>query len=172
MSVSTSSRSFRRLLINGRRAPDATDAGYIFAKLLSPCIAALRSSSSVALCNLPIKVLIVSVAVCLAGACDSRIRNIATGHSIFHGHHRPGAYQLVYIEPLRGNRLNGEWWVVLWGQLHPSQQVHRQVAARAVGTATREAPSSRNSAGESRLSHSQSLHCPPSLFHVPTACLV
>ncbi|KAL2799827.1 hypothetical protein BJX66DRAFT_229812 [Aspergillus keveii] len=89
--VSTSSRSLRRLLIKGRKAPDATDAGYIFAKLLNPCMAARRSSSNVALCSLLLSVLIVSVAVCLAGACDSRIRNIATGHSIFHGHRRPGA---------------------------------------------------------------------------------
>ena len=73
---STSSTSLFRQLMRVRKAPDATDAGYNLAKLLSPNIAALRSSSRVALCSRPLKVAIVSSAVCLAGACDSSMRNM------------------------------------------------------------------------------------------------
>ena len=58
------------------RPPEATDAGYNLAKLLSPSIAARRSSSNVALCKRPLKVAIVEEAFCFAGACDSRIRSI------------------------------------------------------------------------------------------------
>lgn len=74
--VSTSPTSLFKLLMSPLRAPEATEAGYVFAKLLSPRIAARRSSSSVALCRRLLRVLMVSVAVCLAGACDSRMRNI------------------------------------------------------------------------------------------------
>lgn len=58
------------------RAPDDTEAGYTFAKLLNPSIAALRSSKSVALWRRPLRVEIVVVAFCFAGACDSSMRNI------------------------------------------------------------------------------------------------
>ena len=66
--VSTSSPSLLKLLMRFLKAPDATDAGYSFAKLLKPNIDALLSSSSVALCNRPLKVDIVSSAFCFAGA--------------------------------------------------------------------------------------------------------
>lgn len=81
--VSTSSASFRMLEIKSRSEPDATLAGYVFAKLLNPRIAALRSSNNVALWSLPESVVIASVAVCLAGAWDSSMRNILNGD---HGH--------------------------------------------------------------------------------------
>ena len=68
LAVSTSSASLLRLLMRLRRAPDATDAGYNFAKLLNPKIAALRSSNSVALCRRVLRTLIVSSAFCFAGA--------------------------------------------------------------------------------------------------------
>lgn len=74
--VSTSSTSLLRQLIRFLRAPDATEAGYTFAKLLNPNIAALRSSSNVALCRRPLSVEIVLVAFCFAGACDSSSLNI------------------------------------------------------------------------------------------------
>ena len=74
--VSTSSASLLRQLIRLLRPPDATEAGYTLAKLRSPRIAALRSSRSVALCSRPLKVTMVDVAFCLAGACFSRMLNI------------------------------------------------------------------------------------------------
>lgn len=77
MIVSTSSTSLLRQLIRFLKAPEATDAGYSFAKLLKPNMAARRSSRSVALCKRPLRVLMVLVAFCFAGACDSRMRNIA-----------------------------------------------------------------------------------------------
>lgn len=66
--VSTSSTSLFRQLIRLLNAPEATDAGYALAKLLSPSIAALRSSNNVALCSRPLSVEIVVVAFCFAGA--------------------------------------------------------------------------------------------------------
>lgn len=74
---STSSISLFRPPMRLRRDPDATDAGYSLAKLRRPRMAALRSSRSVALCKRPLNVAMVSAAVCLAGAWDSSIRNIA-----------------------------------------------------------------------------------------------
>lgn len=40
-------------------------------------MAARRSSRSVALCKRPLRVFIVVVAFCFAGACDSNMRNMA-----------------------------------------------------------------------------------------------
>jgi hypothetical protein len=74
--VSTSSASLVRHAMSPRRAPDATEAGYSLAKLRRPRMAARRSSRRVALASRPDRVLIVSVAVCLAGACASSIRII------------------------------------------------------------------------------------------------
>ena len=68
LAVSTSSPSLLRLLIRFLNAPEATEAGYNFAKLLKPKMAALRSSTSVALCSRALRVFIVSVAFCFAGA--------------------------------------------------------------------------------------------------------
>lgn len=76
LAVSTSSTSLLRELMRFLRAPDATDAGYSFAKLLSPSIAALRSSNKVALCRRPLSVEMVFSAFCFAGACDSSNLNI------------------------------------------------------------------------------------------------
>lgn len=75
--VSTSSTSVFKQLIKFFKAPEATDAGYNFAKLLNPSIAALLSSKSVALCKRPLRVLMVVVAFCFAGAWDSSMRNMA-----------------------------------------------------------------------------------------------
>lgn len=75
--VSTSSTSLLRQLIKFLKAPEATDAGNNFAKLLNPSIAALLSSKRVALCKRPLRVLMVVVAFCFAGAWDSSIRNMA-----------------------------------------------------------------------------------------------
>ena len=61
------SPSRRRVAINSRKEPDATEAGYCFAKLRRPSIAARRSSRSVAECNRPHSVSIVDVAVCRGG---------------------------------------------------------------------------------------------------------
>ena len=68
-----------------RSEPDATEAGYTLAKLRRPRIATLRSSNSVALCKRPLRVAIVSSAVCLAGACDSSMRNMVSmmGHGCY-----------------------------------------------------------------------------------------
>ena len=59
------------------RPPEATEAGHILAKLRNPKIAALRSSSRVALCKRPLRVAMVEVAFCFAGACFSRMLNIS-----------------------------------------------------------------------------------------------
>jgi hypothetical protein len=59
-----------------RRAPDATEAGYSLAKLRSPRMAARRSSRRVALARRLLRVLMVSVAVCLGGAWASSTRII------------------------------------------------------------------------------------------------
>lgn len=69
-------------------------------------MAARRSSSRVAFCNLLLSTSIVSVAVCLAGACDSRIRNISA-RSQSHGH-RPRAQELAGIEG-RNKRAESCW---------------------------------------------------------------
>ncbi|PSN73360.1 hypothetical protein BS50DRAFT_185593 [Corynespora cassiicola Philippines] len=76
--VSTSSASFVRHAIKPRRAPEATDAGYSLAKLRRPRMAARRSSNKVALARRLLRVLMVSVAVCLAGAWASSMRNMVT----------------------------------------------------------------------------------------------
>jgi hypothetical protein len=77
--VSTSSASLVRQAMSPRRAPEATEAGYSLAKLRSPKMAARRSSRRGALARRLLSVLIVSVAVCLAGACASSIRSIVGG---------------------------------------------------------------------------------------------
>lgn len=76
LSVSTSSPSLVRDVMSPRNAPDATEAGYSFAKLRRPRMAARRSSRRVALVRRPLSVLIVSVAVCLGGALASSTRII------------------------------------------------------------------------------------------------
>ena len=81
LTVSTSSASLAKLPISPRRDPDATEAGNCFAKLLSPSIAARRSSSKVALRRRLLSVLIVSVAVCLAGVWPWRMPNIVARDS-------------------------------------------------------------------------------------------
>lgn len=58
------------------KAPDATEAGYTFAKLLRPSMAALLSSNNVALCKRPLSVEMVLVAFCFAGAWDSSNLNM------------------------------------------------------------------------------------------------
>ena len=78
--VSTSSTSLFRQLMRLLKAPEATEAGCSFAKLLNPSIAALRSSNNVALCRRPLSVEIVFVAFCFAGACDSRSLNIVMSY--------------------------------------------------------------------------------------------
>jgi hypothetical protein len=75
--VSTSSKSLAKQPIRPRREPDATEAGYSLAKLRKPRMAARRSSSNVALLRRLLRVEMVSVAVCLAGAWASSIRNIS-----------------------------------------------------------------------------------------------
>ena len=59
--------SRRRVAMSSRKEPDATEAGYCFAKLRRPNIAARRSSKSVADCRRPHRVSIVAVAVCNGG---------------------------------------------------------------------------------------------------------
>lgn len=77
--VSKSSASFVRAAIRPRSEPEATEAGYSLAKLRRPRMAARRSSRRVALWRRLQRVLMVSVAVCLAGACASSMRNMAGG---------------------------------------------------------------------------------------------
>jgi hypothetical protein len=79
LSVSTSSPSLVRAAMSPRRAPDATEAGYSLAKLRRPSMAARRSSRRVALASRLLRVLIVSVAVCLGGAWASSTRIILGG---------------------------------------------------------------------------------------------
>lgn len=55
--------SRRRTVMSSRSDPLATDAGYCFAKLRRPSMAARRSSSRVADCKRPQRVSIVAVAV-------------------------------------------------------------------------------------------------------------
>ena len=76
--VSTSSASLVREAISPRRAPEATEAGYSLAKLRRPSMAARRSSRRVALARRLLRVLMVSVAVCLAGACIRSIVGLWT----------------------------------------------------------------------------------------------
>jgi hypothetical protein len=76
LSVSTSSPSLVKAAMSPRRAPEATEAGYSLAKLRRPRMAARRSSRRVALANRLLRVLIVSVAVCLGGAWASSTRII------------------------------------------------------------------------------------------------
>jgi len=70
--VSTSSTSLFKVDIRARRDLEATEAGYCFAKLRRPSMAARRSSNRVALKRRLLKVLMVSVAFCFAGDCVSR----------------------------------------------------------------------------------------------------
>lgn len=53
--------------MSSRSEPDATEAGYCFAKLRRPKIAARRSSRSVADCRRPARVSMVAVAVWSGG---------------------------------------------------------------------------------------------------------
>jgi hypothetical protein len=67
LTESTSSPSFLRLPIRPRRESEATEAGYSFAKLRSPKIAARRSSRRVDEVKRLDRVLIVSDTDCFAG---------------------------------------------------------------------------------------------------------
>jgi hypothetical protein len=75
LTESTSSPSFLKLPIKARRESDATEAGYSFAKLRSPNIAARRSSRSVEEVRRLESVFIVSDTDCFAGV--AAIANIA-----------------------------------------------------------------------------------------------
>lgn len=66
-SCSSPSPSRFKVDMSSRKDPLATDAGYCFAKLRSPRMAARRSSRSVADCSRPHNVSMVAVAVCRGG---------------------------------------------------------------------------------------------------------
>lgn len=93
--------SLRNVATSSRKEPDATEAGYCFAKLLSPSMAARRSSSNVADCSRPQSVSMVAVAVCKGGVLSIVILCCPPAcASSFHCYSRPmPAYFLSIQQP-------------------------------------------------------------------------